>query len=108
MNDGRDTAPARRLSWNDPDVRSVVYQVVALTLVGLVGWFLVSNTLHNLSIRNIASGFGFTERESGFAIGESPIAFDPKTPMAAPSWSASSTRCVLRRWASYWRRSSAR
>lgn len=78
MNDGRDTAPARRLSWNDPDVRSVVYQVVALTLVGLVGWFLVSNTLHNLSIRNIASGFGFTERESGFAIGESPIAFGPE------------------------------
>src|SRR5690606_2274533 len=71
-------APARRLNWNDPDVRSVVYQVVALALVGLIGWFLVSNTLHNLSVRNIASGFGFLERESGFAIGESPISFGPE------------------------------
>jgi general L-amino acid transport system permease protein len=71
-------APARRLNWNDPDVRSVVYQVVALALVGLIGWFLVSNTLHNLSVRNIASGFGFLERESGFAIGESPITFGPE------------------------------
>ncbi|WP_341704585.1 amino acid ABC transporter permease [Ferrovibrio sp.] len=71
-------APARRLSWNDPDVRSVVYQVVALGLVALVGWFLISNTLHNLSVRNIASGFGFMEREAGFAIGESPIAFGPE------------------------------
>ncbi|HEX6958377.1 MAG TPA: amino acid ABC transporter permease [Ferrovibrio sp.] len=70
-------APARRLSWNDPDVRSVVYQIVALGLVGLVAWFLISNTLHNLSSRNIASGFGFLDREAGFAIGEGPIDFAP-------------------------------
>ena len=74
--------PARRLSWNDPDVRSVVYQVVALAVVGMVGWFLVSNTLHNLSSRNIASGFGFLEREAGFAIGESPIEFGPENTYA--------------------------
>ena len=75
-------APARRLSWNDPDVRSVVYQILALGLVGLVGWFLVSNTLHNLSSPNIASGFGFLEREAGFAIGESPIEFGPENTYA--------------------------
>src|SRR3546814_8552734 len=34
---GAASAPPRRLNWNDPDVRSVVYQVVALGLVVLVG-----------------------------------------------------------------------
>ncbi|MBS4044847.1 MAG: amino acid ABC transporter permease [Alphaproteobacteria bacterium] len=79
---GGQSAPPRRLSWNDPDVRSVVYQVVAVALVGIVGWFLVSNTLHNLSTRNISTGFDFLSRESGFAIGESPIAFGPENTYA--------------------------
>ncbi|MBO9357266.1 ABC transporter permease subunit [Bordetella petrii] len=70
-------APKRRLSWNDPGVRAVVYQVVALALVALAVWFLVSNTLHNLQVRNISTGFGFIGREAGFAIGETPIAYSP-------------------------------
>lgn len=74
---GGQKAPARRLSWNDPDVRSVVYQVLALAAVGLIGWFLVSNTLYNLQTRNIASGFDFLSREAGFAIGEGAISFEP-------------------------------
>ncbi|MVW79182.1 amino acid ABC transporter permease [Bordetella sp. 02P26C-1] len=70
-------APRRRLNWNDPGVRAVVYQVVALALVGWAVWFLVSNTLHNLQVRNISTGFGFLDREAGFAIGESLIAYSP-------------------------------
>jgi len=70
-------APKRRLNWNDPGVRAVVYQVVALALVALAVWFLVSNTLHNLQVRNISTGFGFIEREAGFAIGETPISYTP-------------------------------
>ena len=69
--------PQRRLSWNDPGVRAVVYQVLAVAAVGLVIWFLVSNTLHNLAARNIATGFGFLWREAGFAIGESLIDYGP-------------------------------
>lgn len=80
--DGARSAPPRRLSWNDPDVRSIVYQAVALILVVVIGWFLVSNTLHNLSTRNISTGFDFLGRESGFAIGESPIAFGPENTYA--------------------------
>ena len=71
------SAPRRRLNWNDPGVRSVVYQVLALAAVAWAVWFLVSNTLHNLSVRNIATGFGFLNREAGFAIGETPIAYTP-------------------------------
>jgi general L-amino acid transport system permease protein len=71
------SAPPRRLNWNDPGVRSVVYQVVALAAVAWAVWFLVTNTLHNLSVRNIATGFGFLGREAGFAIGETAISYSP-------------------------------
>ncbi|CAB3657475.1 hypothetical protein LMG26690_00385 [Achromobacter animicus] len=54
-----------------------MYQALALALVGAAVWFLVHNTLHNLSLRNIATGFGFLNREAGFAIGESVIAYTP-------------------------------
>ncbi len=63
-------APKKRLSWNNPDVRAIVYQILAVALVGGAGWYLVHNTLHNLSVRNINTGFGFLTREAGFAIGE--------------------------------------
>ncbi len=67
----------RRLSWYDPSLRSWIYQGLILAVVGFVVWYLVSNTLHNLSTRNIATGFGFLHREAGFAIGESAIAYTP-------------------------------
>lgn len=77
----KDTPPAqplrRRLSWNDPGVRSVIYQILAVAIVGGIGWYLVHNTMHNLSVRNITTGFGFLSREAGFAIGETPISYTP-------------------------------
>ncbi|MFY3139128.1 amino acid ABC transporter permease [Achromobacter xylosoxidans] len=80
------SAPPRRLNWNDPGVRAVVYQVIALAAVALAVWFLVSNTLHNLSVRNIATGFGFLQREAGFAIGETPIAYTPADTYGRAIW----------------------
>jgi len=73
---GQPAAVKQRI-WNDPTYRAIFYQVVAVALVGLGVWYLVSNTLHNLSVRNIATGFGFLEREAGFAIGESLIQYTP-------------------------------
>ena len=60
----------------DPRARAVFYQLLTLTIVVAVGWFLVDNTLTNLANRNIASGFGFLDREAGFAISESVIAYN--------------------------------
>lgn len=71
-------APKRKLSWHDPGVRSVIYQILAISVVGGLIWFLVSNTMHNLAIRNIATGFGFLHREAGFAIGETLISYTPQ------------------------------
>lgn len=63
--------------WNDPRVRGAMYQVLAVGAVIAVGWFLVANTIHNLSTRGIVSGFGFLERPASFAIGETLAAYSP-------------------------------
>lgn len=63
--------------WSDPRVRGAVYQVLAVGAVIAVGWFLVANTIHNLSTRGIVSGFGFLERPASFAIGETLAAYSP-------------------------------
>ena len=75
-----------RFSWNDPRFRSIVYQVLILGAVGLGVWYLVSNTLTNLANRNISTGFGFLDREAGFAIGESPIAYSPADTYGRAIW----------------------
>ncbi|HTI88050.1 MAG TPA: ABC transporter permease subunit [Alphaproteobacteria bacterium] len=54
-----------------------MYQAVALLGVIAVGWFLVSNTLDNLSNRGIVTGFGFLERPASFAIGEVLAEYSP-------------------------------
>ncbi len=71
------TPPKRRLSWNDPFTRGIIYQVLILGVLGFCVWYLVSNTLHNLAVRNISTGFDFLNREAGFAIGESALAYKP-------------------------------
>ncbi|MBP6019754.1 MAG: amino acid ABC transporter permease [Burkholderiaceae bacterium] len=74
------------LSWNDPAIRSVIYQVLILGIVGMGVWYLVSNTLHNLAVRNITTGFSFLHREAGFAIGESPIDYQPADTYGRAIW----------------------
>jgi general L-amino acid transport system permease protein len=66
--------PRRSWSLYDLRVRAILYQVLLVVAVGLVAWFLISNTTHNLAARKIASGFGFLKREAGFAIGETTLA----------------------------------
>ncbi|MFV3075181.1 amino acid ABC transporter permease [Niveispirillum fermenti] len=69
---------AFHLSINNPLVRAILWQVVAAFLVALAAWYLVGNTMDNLARLSISSGFGFLEREAGFQIGESPVAFGPQ------------------------------
>lgn len=72
----------RRWSWNDPGTRAIIYQILALLAVGSAVWFLIHNTLNNLSSRNISTGFDFLSKEAGFAIGESPIEYSPASTYA--------------------------
>ena len=61
--------------WLDPDKRALGYQLFTFLMVGLLAWYLVSNTLMNLEKQSIASGFGFLQKEAAFEIGESPISY---------------------------------
>jgi general L-amino acid transport system permease protein len=72
-------APRRklRLSWSDPRVRNVVWQVVILGTIAVVLWFLIGNTNRNLAARHIATGFGFLFQPASIPIGETPIAYTP-------------------------------
>jgi len=65
------------LSWRDPLVRNIFWQLLILGIVGFVVWWLVSNTMRNLEVRRIATGFGFLEREAGLPIGEHLIPYTP-------------------------------
>ncbi|MDJ0804313.1 MAG: amino acid ABC transporter permease [Desulfobacterales bacterium] len=59
----------------DPKVRGILYQIGVLALVGLLGYYLMSNTLANLERQNIATGLGFLQKQSSFEIGESLISY---------------------------------
>src|SRR5262245_5677119 len=63
--------------WNDPVIRGWVFQIVVVGLVGLLAWYLVSNTMANLERQKIASGYHYLSREAGFEIGDSMIPYSP-------------------------------
>src|ERR1700756_729647 len=69
--------PARPSPWRNPAVRGIVFQVLFVAAVLALGAFLVHNTVVNLRRQNIASGFGFLDREAAFGIGESLLAYSP-------------------------------
>ncbi len=71
-------APSKhfRWSWRSAGFRSLVYQIVAVLLVVAAGWVLVHNTLANMRMRGIQSGFDFLSQPAGFAISESLLEFD--------------------------------
>ncbi|HTE36911.1 MAG TPA: amino acid ABC transporter permease [Reyranella sp.] len=68
--------------WNDPVIRGWVFQIIVVGLVALLAWFLVSNTVENLQRQKIASGFHYLEREAGFEIGDTMIAYSPASTYA--------------------------
>jgi len=70
--------PASRVGiWRRPYFRGVLYQGLVVAAVLALGGWLVHNTLVNLEIRGIATGFGFLAREAGFGISESLIPYAP-------------------------------
>lgn len=63
-------AARRNISWRNPEVRSVVYQVLVVLFIAAVGAFLVRNYLTNRETSGISAGFGFLKSLAGFGIGE--------------------------------------
>jgi general L-amino acid transport system permease protein len=67
--------PSKAPFWYDPKVRAVFFQIGVLGMVGLLGYYLMTNTLANLERQAIATGFGFLEKQSSFEIGESLVSY---------------------------------
>jgi len=61
-------APAKPPPWNDPAVRSLVFQALALVLLGYFFYVIFDNTLSNMERRGITTGFRFLGEEAGFGI----------------------------------------
>ena len=73
-------APPKRpikLSWADERVRGIVWQVLVVGIIGAIFYWLWSNTVHNLEVRRIATGFGFLWREAGLPIAEHLVEYNP-------------------------------
>src|SRR6195256_6956334 len=69
--------PSRPAPWRDPRLRGIALQVAFVALIAAIIGFLAYNTTVNLRRQNIATGFGFIDREAAFGIGETLIAYSP-------------------------------
>ena len=77
------SVPRTRVApWNDPVIRGWVFQIVVVGAVGFLAWYLVSNTVENLARQKIDSGFHYLDREAGFEIGDTMIAYSPASTYA--------------------------
>ncbi|MCB2021762.1 MAG: ABC transporter permease subunit, partial [Burkholderiaceae bacterium] len=75
------TPPTQRdWSWRSRHVRGLIYQVIALGVIGLALWFLAHNTLTNMRVRGIQSGFDFLTAPAGFDISEHLIPYESNDP----------------------------
>lgn len=70
-----DYTPEKVPFFNDPAKRSILFQLGTMLIFGLLGYYLLANTMANLERQSIATGLGFLEKESSFEIGESLISY---------------------------------
>jgi general L-amino acid transport system permease protein len=72
-------APRKKLtlSWSDPRIRNVVWQVAIFGGLGLIVWYFAANTHRNLTERHIATGFAFLGEAAAIPIGESVLNYIP-------------------------------
>jgi len=67
-----------RFSLTDRQLSGLLWQIlVVAAVVALIAW-LWSNTVHNLSVRRIATGFAFLGREAGMPIADTWLSYSPK------------------------------
>ena len=62
--------------WNDPFVRSIFFQILALAFLSYFFYFIFDNTLANMAKSGITTGFEFLNSEAGFGILMSLIDYD--------------------------------
>lgn len=65
-----------RSMWFDPNVRALVFQILAVLGVVVFFYSIVNNALTNLEARGITTGFDFLSQEAGFGIIQSLVEYD--------------------------------
>ncbi|MBT7266465.1 MAG: amino acid ABC transporter permease, partial [Rhodospirillaceae bacterium] len=70
------TPAAKPPPWNDPFIRSIFFQVLAVAILGYFFYFIFDNTLANMAKSGVSTGFAFLSREAGFGILMSLIDYD--------------------------------
>jgi general L-amino acid transport system permease protein len=81
----RDRADLKGLIYR-PEVRQIVYQVALLALLAFAAVWVVDNVAENLRRQNIASGFDFLGRTSGFDISQTLIEYSNLSTYGRAFW----------------------
>ena len=68
------------------EVRQAIFQVLLLAAVIAAGWWVVHNVADNLRRQNIASGFSFLGRTSGFDVSQSLISYSSTSTYGRAFW----------------------
>ena len=69
-----------------PEFRQAIYQILLAAGLIFAFWTIASNVSDNLARQNIASGFGFWDRTSGFDISQSLIAYNNQSTYGQAFW----------------------
>jgi general L-amino acid transport system permease protein len=59
----------------DPKVRGIIFQAVAVACVAWMLFYFISNALHNMESRGIATGFAFLHNRASFGIAQTLISY---------------------------------
>ncbi len=78
--------PASVPFYNDPKIRSIVYQVALCVIVAALVYGAVSNAVENLQRARIASGFGFWNNTAGFDISQTLISYSNVSTYGRAFW----------------------
>lgn len=87
--------PPRQPFWTRSRIRASIVQVGFIALVGLLIYFLLSNTMTNLARQGIASGFGFLDQRAGFDVSLSFLEFGRNDTYLRAFWTAVVNTLVL-------------
>jgi general L-amino acid transport system permease protein len=79
------TAPLSGLLYR-PEVRRLAFQVAVLGAVVFIAYWVVNNVAENLRRQNIASGFDFLGRTSGFDVAQSLIEYSNVSTYGRAFW----------------------
>ena len=76
--------------WTDQKSRGLLIQIVSLILLLLFIAYIANNTINNLKLLGVETGYGFLGEPSNYDINQRPIEYDSrskqKRPLCGDGW----------------------